>query len=688
MYEIIKIFKTPLMDTQPFRKLSLVMNDPWLEPVAREIFDRFARFQNTVAEIKESWGSLLRFADAYKYYGFHYLRDRKGWIYREWAPKAQDLYLFGDFNDWQRYSHRMTRDKYGRWEIFLDDDLYRDRFVHQGKVKVMVHSDLGWQEKIPAYIHRVIQDPVTLDFTGQLWMPKRKFDWEGDRFNIGNLEELLIYECHPGMAQEREGIGTFTEFADYILPHIKNSGYNVIQLMAVAEHPYYGSFGYHVTNFFAVSSRFGTPDELKYLIKKAHDQGIAVIMDIVHSHSAKNTLEGLNQFDGSEDQYFHPGERGNHPYWDSKCFNYGKREVLQFLLSNIKYWIKEFHFDGFRFDGVTSMMYFDHGFRDTWDMDGYFRQTVEWDALIYLQLANTLLHSIYPGAVSIAEDVSGMPGLCRPVREGGIGFDYRLAMAIPDYWIKLLKEKKDEEWDLQEIWHIMNDRLPDIKTVTYCESHDQALVGDQTLAFRLMQEDIYEKMSKRAESHLIDRGIALHKMIRLFTISLGGQAYLNFMGNEFGHPDWIDFPRQGNNWSFRYARRQWSLLENQDLRYHFLASFDKQMLKLVTVHHLFQEPYGNLLNMDEENKTVVFERKGLIFVFNFHIHQSIPHYSFQVPEPGDYRILLSTDSLEFGGLGRTDEEIIHTTLYDASHEVHQLMIYNTNRSAMVFERIR
>ncbi len=675
------------MKEKKIKPIALVGNDPWLEPVEEEITARYDRYRHTLQEIEQNWKSLSEFANAYQFYGFHYDRTQKGWYYREWAPKAQDLYLFGDFNNWQRYSHRLTPNKYGQWEIFLPDEEYKDRLTHQSRVKVMVHSDAGWHEKIPAYIRRVVQDVATLGFSGQHWAPPHPFDWSDDHFDLNQLNELLIYECHVGMAQEQESVGTFAEFADYLIPYIKNSGYNTIQLMAVAEHPYYGSFGYHVTNFFAVSSRFGTPEELKYLIKKAHEQGIAVLMDVVHSHSAKNTMEGLNQFDGSEDQYFHPGDRGNHPHWDSKCFNYGKREVLQFLLSNIKFWLKEFHFDGFRFDGVTSMMYFDHGYREVWDRDGYFKDGVEWDALIYMQLANTLIHKVKPHSVTIAEDVSGMPGLCRPVREGGIGFDYRLAMAIPDYWIKVLKEKKDEEWDIHELWSVMTDRLPDVKTVAYCESHDQALVGDQTIAFRLMQSEIYFKMSRKDESHVIDRGIALHKMIRLITVGLGGQAYLNFIGNEFGHPDWVDFPREGNNWSFQHARRQWSLLQNPDLKYRYLAAFDKEMIAMVRNYKLFDAGFGDQLNMDGENQTIIFRRQGLIFVFNFHVSKSIPDYQFAVPEPGDYRIILSTDRADFGGHQRVNEKLLYTTVYRPEEDTHHLMVYNTNRTALVFERV-
>lgn len=658
----------------------MVKRDPWLEQVEQEISERYERFRFRLKELEAEYGTLSRFADAYNYFGIHYDKKKKGWWYREWAPKAQDLYLFGDFNNWQRYSHRLNRIHDGIWEIFLPEEEYAGRFRHQSLVKILVHSDKGFLERIPAYIQRVVQDPVTKNFSGQVWLPPR-FDWEKDDFSAGDLKELLIYECHVGMSMERADVATFIEFADYLIPYIKNSGYNTIQLMAVAEHPYYGSFGYHVANFFAVSSRFGTPEDLKYLIKKAHEQGIAVIMDIVHSHTVKNINEGLNEFDGSDDQYFHPGERGNHPHWDSKCFNYGKKEVLQFLLSNIKFWLKEFRFDGFRFDGVTSMLYFDHGFRDTWDINGYFRDGVEWDAVTYLQLANKLTHSLYPEAVTIAEEVSGMPGICFSLRDGGFGFDYRLGMAIPDFWIRYLKDKTDEEWDIHEMWNVLTDRLPGVKTVAYCESHDQALVGDQTIAFRLMQSHIYFHMHKKDSDLVIDRGIALHKMIRLFTITLGGNAYLNFMGNEFGHPDWIDFPREGNNWSYQYARRMWSLVENRDLKYHFLREFDVEMIRLVERYDLFKEEQAKQINMDADNKTLIFERAGLIFIFNFHPSHSVPDYAFPVREPGKYRIILNSDNKKYGGHERIDEKTAFFTQTKKTGIF--LQIYNTNRTAMV-----
>jgi 1,4-alpha-glucan branching enzyme len=666
-------------------QLKLVKLDPWLEPNENDIEQRYKRFLHKMQDIDTDFGGILKFADGYTYLGFNRDNARKGWYYREWAPLASELYLFGDFNGWRRFTHPLTKNEYGIWEIFLDDKSYKDSFTHGSKVKVLVNSPAGIRERIPAYIRRVVQDEESKNFTGQLWFPKA-FDWQGDSFKIPAEEPLIIYESHVGMAQEKEGIGSYTEFKETVLPRVKKLGYNTIQLMAIMEHPYYGSFGYHVSSFFAPSSRFGTPEELKDLVCEAHKMGIAVIMDIVHSHTVRNIFEGLNEFDGSDNQYFHPGERGIHPQWDSKLFDYGKTEVLRFLLSNIKYWMKEFHFDGFRFDGVGSMLYFHHGNETITDRQKYFTDGVEYDSITYLQLANHLIHTINKNAVSIAEDVTGMPGLCVPVKDGGIGFDYRLGMGIPDFWIKLLADQRDEDWSIGEMWQVLNDRLHYVKTIAYCESHDQALVGDKTIAFRLMDKEMYFHMGKSDDNLIVDRGMALHKMIRLFTITMSGQAWLNFMGNEFGHPEWIDFPREGNNWSFKYARRQWSLASDPDLKYHYLQDFDVAMIEMVKHFKLLSMDYPEQLNLDEENKTLIYRKSGLIFVFNFHPAHSIPNYEFTVPEPGRYHIILNTDHKAFGGQGRVDESIEYFSRWDEERQVNVLSVYNINRAGMVFKR--
>ncbi len=666
--------------------LPIVQRDEWLIPVEDELNFRYDRYKWRLSEIEHYSGSLKDYANAHLFYGIHYDPSKKGWWIREWLPGAISVSVFGDWNDWRRDEYFLEKDDWGNWSTFISDNKVSRRLKHGSLLKLHINgADGSVLDRIPAYIRRVVQDEETKDFCGQVWRPTQRFDWDEDEFHLELNGSLVIYEAHIGMAQEKEAVGTYREFEEIILPRIKKLGYNAVQLMAVAEHPYYGSFGYHVSNFFAPSSRFGTPDELKHLIKTAHSMGIAVIMDVVHSHYVKNIAEGLNRLDGTDTLYSPSGERGEHPHWDSKLFDYGRYEVQHFLLSNLKYWLEEFHFDGFRFDGVSSMIYYHHGYTDfsTNSYDAYFGDEVNRDAILYLTLANKLIDEVKPSAITIAEDVSGMPAMAQPIKDGGIGFDYRLAMAVPDFWIKYLKDTPDEQWNVYEMWDVMNSRLQDVKTIAYCESHDQALVGDKTIAFRLMDSEMYFSMDRASKSVVIDRGIALHKMIRLFTITLAGNAYLNFMGNEFGHPEWIDFPREGNGWSYQHAQRRWSLAEDGFLRYGQLQAFDRRMVRLVRCHHLLRAGYAYNLLQNQGDQTTVFELSGLVFVFNWHPTNSFMDYEIPVPVAGKYRVILDSDSEEYGGFGRLDHSAEYFSYRREGHNY--IKIYNINRAAVVFE---
>ena len=671
-------------------RLKIVKDDPWLEPVEGELEYRRKLYLDALKEIEEASESIADYADGYLYFGFQRDEEAHGWWFREWLPGAWEVFLFGDFNGWERRSLPLARGADGVWSIFLYDGDWGRGLKHGSLYKILVHGENGWHERIPAYARRVVQDDATKNFTAQFWNPD-PFDWTGDCFDIGNLPTLYIYESHVGMAVEQERVASYAEFARDVLPRIKRAGYNTVQLMGVAEHPYYGSFGYHVSSFFAPSSRFGTPEELKALIRSAHALDLAVVMDLVHAHYVKNLNEGLNGLDGTDCQYSPSGEEGYQPYWDSKLFDYGKPQVRHFLLSNIKYWLDEFRFDGFRFDGVTSMIYRHHGYTEFDSRGKYFGPDVNRAALTYLTLANTLVHEVRPSAVTIAEDVSGMPGMCIPVGDGGVGFDYRLGMAVPDFWIRMLKDVPDEEWNIWDIWNILTDRLPAVRTVAYAESHDQAMVGDQTIAFRLMDKEMYTGMACGVRNIVVERGIALHKMIRLVTIALGGQAYLNFMGNEFGHPEWIDFPREGNGWSYRYARRQWSLADDAGLRYAQLGLFDRDMLDMVERNGIMRNGYAYNHLMDTAAKTMVFSHGCVLFVFNWHPSLSIPDYMVPVPEAGRYRIILSTDDLRYGGQGRNDRSVAHFSFPVTDDEGvtrHYIKVYNICRTAVVYKIIR
>lgn len=662
------------------RKLQILKNDPWLEPFRAAIE---GRHEDALRKEKELTGGEIKlsdFANGHRFFGLH--RDENGWKFREWAPNATKIYLIGTFNDWQeREDYGLKRLENGVWELTLPEKAIK----HGDIYKLHVYWDGGDGERIPSYATRVVQDEKSYIFSAQVWAPENPYQFTDEGFKP-NTAPLLIYECHIGMGQNKEDVGTYDEFRENILPRVKADGYNAIQIMAIQEHPYYGSFGYHVSSFFAASSRFGTPDELKRLIDTAHSMGISVIMDIVHSHAVKNEVEGLGRFDGSYNQYFYGDDRRDHPAWDSLCFDYGKNEVMHFLLSNCKFWLEEYHFDGFRFDGVTSMLYYNHGLGQAFGgYEDYFNGGQDTNAITYLTLANKLIHEINPQAITIAEEMSGMPGLATKIEWGGMGFDYRMAMGVPDYWIKTIKEKKDEDWHPTSIFWELTNRRADEKTISYAESHDQALVGDKTLIFRLIDSDMYWHMMVDDENMNVDRGISLHKMIRLVTCSTINGGYLNFMGNEFGHPEWIDFPREGNGWSYKYARRQWDLVDRQDLKYRFLNAFDNAMIKLIGGKRNFQnQPVEKLWEKDDD-QVLAFKRGDLVFVFNFNPIKSFTDYGILAPE-GEYSGVMNSDSPEFGGHGNISDDVKHFTLHDdlySKYGVSWLKLYLPARTAQV-----
>ena len=653
--------------------------NPQLVPFSDNIDLRMNLYRNTKNRLLTAGQDLKDFANGHNFYGFHHVEG--GWYYREWAPSADQLYLEGEFNNWNPTSHPMKRLDGENWELYLPGD---DTLWHGCKVKTVVDYHGSRTDHLPLYIRRVIQNKSNNTFDAEVVDDRRAFPWTDQDF-VGE-DQLYIYEAHVGMAQEEGRIGTYREFATKVLPRIKKAGYNTVQLMAIMEHPYYGSFGYQVSNFFAASSWFGHPEDLKYLVNRAHKLGIRVLLDLVHSHAVKNTAEGINMFDGTVWQFFHDGEKGEHPAWGTKCFDYGKTGVLHFLLSNLKFWLEEYHFDGFRFDGVTSMLYHDHGLGTDFNSnDKYFSMNTNVDAISYLQLANELIRQVKPNAITIAEDMSGMPGMCLPIEDGGIGFDYRLAMGLPDMWIKATKTQ-DEFWDINKMWGDMCLRRPGENSVAYVESHDQALVGDKTMIFRLADANMYTDMEKTTHNPIIDRAIALHKMIRLFTLAGGGEAYLNFMGNEFGHPEWIDFPREGNGWSFHYCCRQWSLKDNGLLKYQWLNDFDYDMVHLCKRHKIFRQGMANLMLMKAPEQMLCFARCDLFFVFNFHSSNSLEHILIPVyPDTKELVVKFSSDDEKYGGFSQVAHMTYPIKEFDG---VRYAELYIPARTAIVLREVK
>ena len=690
-----------------------LLDDEYLKPFEGAIRGRAQRAIDRMRELTGGKESLADWANAHNYFGLHLesirvgkgsnsgkrgktLRDanRLQWVFREWAPKATSMWLIGDFNGWKidpRFEC-MRIPGSDVWEVKIPAKLIKSGQKY--------HLEMRWEgghgERIPAYARYVVQNPDTKLFEAEVY--ESSYIWKNEPSHplTSSPSHPLIYEAHVGMGTEEEKVGSYAEFRDKVLPRIKKAGYNVVQLMAIAEHPYYGSFGYHVSSFFAASSRFGTPDDLKSLIDTAHGMGLKVIMDLVHSHSVANERDGLSRFDGTEYTYFHSGDKGRHSAWGSRCFDYGKTETIHFLLSNAKFWLEEYHFDGYRFDGVTSMLFWDHGLGTAFtDYGKYFNGSMDDDAWVYLNLANRVIHEVKPAAITIAEDVSGMPGVAAPVADCGIGFDYRLAMGEPDFWFKLAEKTSDDDWPMGGIYYELTNKRSEEKVVSYVESHDQALVGGKTFFFTLADAAIYWGMGKNQHGLEIERGIALHKMARLATCSLNGGAYLNFMGNEFGHPEWIDFPREDNGWSYKHARRQWSLRDNDDLRFKPLADFDETMLDELKKGKAYFgkggifRAYPSKLVANEPDKILAYVRGNLLFVFNFNPTKSFTDYGILVPPASDWKHLFDTDEPRFGGQGRIQPGATYAPalVSDRGELVQQIKLYLPARTAIVLKRI-
>ncbi len=648
------------------KQLKILEIDPFLKPFEKDLILRMDRYEKKKKEILKGT-TLKKFSSAYNYYGFHKVEG--GYIYREWAPNAEKLFLMGDFNGWNRDNTPMTKIDNENFEVFVPYDL-KGTYV-----KVRVVASVYDMERIPLYATYIGRDD-NYSMTARVF--ESEYEFVNEDFKRDNTAPI-IYECHIGMAEEKEGYGSYDEFRTIVLPKVKDMGFNTIQIMGIMEHPYYGSFGYQVSNFFAPCSLFGTPDDLRHLIDDAHGMGIAVLLDIVHSHAVKNTIEGINMFDGSEGQFF----IGDHPAWDSKVFNYGKKGVLQFLLSNVRYYMEEFKFDGYRFDGVTSMLYTHYGLGTAFDCyDKYFSYATNIDAINYLQLATEVMQNVNKKSLKIAEDMSGMPGMCLPIKDGGIGFDYRLMMGTPDMWIKLIDDTRDENWSMNQIYYELSSRRPMEKAIGYAESHDQALVGDKTILFRLCDKEMYWHMNKDDDNFEVARGIGLYKLIYGVTMTLGGDGYLNFMGNEFGHPEWIDFPREGNGFSFKYARRQWSLADNPMLKYQWLRDFNREIISIIKEHKVHSKKDVQIY-VDEDRKIISYRKGDLLFAMSFHHNYSATDLFLQLNERLDASLIFTTDESRFGGYDRVKTGETHYNVNrDGSDGV---MVYVPSRCFNVYK---
>ncbi|XP_047249302.1 1,4-alpha-glucan-branching enzyme 3, chloroplastic/amyloplastic isoform X3 [Capsicum annuum] len=543
---------------------------------------------------------------------------------------------------------------------------YMPALPHGSQYRVYFNTPNGPLERVPAWATFVIPDADGKQAVAVHWEPTPEYAYKWKHKQPVKPKSLRIYECHIGISGQEPKISSFNDFISKVLPHVKEAGYNAIQIIGVVEHKDYFTVGYRVTNFYAVSSRYGTPDDFKRLIDEAHGLGLLVFLEIVHSYAAADEMVGLSLFDGTNDCYFHTGKRGLHKFWGTRMFKYGDLDVLHFLLSNLNWWVEEYHVDGFHFHSLSSMLYTHNGFASfTGDMDEYCNQYVDKDALLYLILANEVLHTLHPNVITIAEDATLYPGLCDQTSQGGLGFDYFANLSASEMWLALLENTPDHEWCMK--------------------NHNQSISGGCSFAEILIGNSL-GKSSISQES--LVRGCSLHKMIRLITCTIGGHAYLNFMGNEFGHPKRVEFPMSSNNFSFSLANRSWDLLEN-DVHYQ-LFSFDKDMMDLDKNGRILSRGLANIHHVNDTTMVISYLRGPNLFVFNFHPVNSYERYTIGVEEAGEYQITLNTDEKKYGGRGLFghDQNLQRTINRRADGKRICLEVPLPSRSAQVYKLTR
>ncbi|KAH9622869.1 hypothetical protein KSS87_007872 [Heliosperma pusillum] len=453
---------------------------------------------------------------------------------------------------------------------------YTPCLPHGSKYRVYFNTPDGPLERVPAWATYVLPDEEGNQSCAVHWDPSPEFTHKWKNNSPKAPKSLRIYECHIGISGSDPKVSSFLEFSEKVLPYIKDLGYNAIQLFGVVEHKDYFTAGYRVTNFYAVSSRYGTPEDFKRLVDEAHGLGLLVFLDIVHSYSAADEMVGLSLFDGTNDCYFHTGKRGHHKYWGTRIFKYGDVDVLQFLLSNLTWWIEQYHIDGFQFHSIPSMIYTHNGFATfTGDLEEYCNQYVDRDALMYLILANDILHALHPNIITIAEDATLYPGLCEPSSQGGLGFDYYVNLAAPEMWLSLLENVPDNEWSMSKIvTTLMGNKAYTNKMLLYAENHNQSISGGRSLAEILLGAEIDSNLST---SSLL-RGSSLHKG--------------------------VEFPTSNNNFSYELASRRWDLLSDQGVHQE-LFHFDQDMMKLDKAGKVLSRCLPNVHHVNDDTMIIL-----------------------------------------------------------------------------------
>lgn len=571
----------------------------------------------------------------YRKFGAHPViyKGTTGFYFAVWAPSAEEVCVIGSFNEWNRESHKMNVrwDGSGIWELFIPE-------VKEGTLyKFFIRANGGFEaEKADPFAFYSESAPGTASIA--FW---RNYKWNDDEWMANRAaihpltKPLSFYEVHLG-SWRKSGDNRFLsyiELANQLPAYCKEMGFSHVELMPVMEHPFFGSWGYQITAYFAPSSRFGTPQEFMYLIDQLHQQEIGVILDWVPSHFP-NDAHGLYKFDGSH-LYEHPDPRkGFHPDWNSYIFNYGRNEIRSFLVSNATYWLEMFHADGLRVDAVASMLYLDysrnHGEWEPNEFGG--RENL--DAIHFLQEFNNTVHTFHPDVITIAEESTAYPGVTQPTAINGLGFDLKWMMGwMNDTLQYFSKEPVHRSYHHSQITFSLVYAFSEKFLLPL--SHDEVVYGKGSL-IKKMPGDQWQQF---ANLRLLFSYMYFHP-----------GAKLVFMGGEFA---------QSNEWRHDFSL-DWHLLA--DKHHQGIQSIVKRLNALYREEPaLYERQFGWegfewIDTNDHKNSVLSWVRKGtsdkddLVIVANF--TPTVQHnYRVGVPQRGTYQEIFNSDEAEYGGSG-------------------------------------
>ena len=584
--------------------------------------------------------------EIYKKLGAHMVDDegQEGVYFAVWAPNAKSVSVVGEFNDWDRTRNPMTRAEYiGIYTCFVPG--VKEGMMYKfcietitGEYHMKADPYANYAELRPGTASR-ITNIENLKWTDSSWMAARE-KWNHKK------EPMSVYEVHMGSwkrhpGTEDEGFYTYREFAKEITKYMKDMGYTHLEIMGIAEHPFDGSWGYQVTGYYAPTSRYGTPEDFAWMINYLHRNGIGVIMDWVPAHFPKDE-HGLAEFDGTATYEYADPRKGEHPDWGTKIFDLGKNEVRNFLIANALFWVEHFHIDGLRVDAVASMLYLDYGKKDGEWVPNQYGGNENLEAVDFFKHLNTVVLGRNPGALMIAEESTAWPKVTGDVEDGGLGFSLKWNMG----WMHDFTEyMKLDPYFRKDNHHMMTFAM----SYAYSEDYILVLSHDEVVHLKC-------SMINKMPGFGFDKYANL-KAGYAFMMGHAGKKLL-FMGQDFA---------QLREWS-EERELDWYLLEEPE--HQAIQSWMRDLLhmykKKQALYELDQSWEGfEWVNADDAYRSIYSfirhskdGKHNLLFVINF-TPMEREDYRVGVPRKKQYKLILNSDDVKYGGNGEKRQNIYH-----------------------------